>query len=138
MQPWPWPAPEAGAERRSGGYSSGSSSSSSSSGSSGGGSSDFTLFDFIVVLALIAFAVYGKRKVILENRAASKRRKADSEQLAASIRRRDPEFEGQAFSARASLAFHAIQEAWCAQDLEPARGFIPDGLHERFSIQLRE
>jgi hypothetical protein len=125
-----------------GGYSSGGSSSSSSysssSGSSSGGGGDFTLFDLIVVVALIAFAIYAKRKVIADHRAAAKRRMAESDELAASIRRRDPEFDGRAFTVRVSQAFHAIQKAWSEQDLEPVRGFMSDGLHERFSIQLRE
>ncbi len=35
-------------------------------------------------------------------------------------------------------AFHKAQESWCAQNLEPLRPFVSDGVFERFSLQIEE
>jgi Tim44-like domain len=127
-----------------GGYSSGSSSSSggyssgSSSSSSGGGGGEATLFDFIVLILMTGFAIY-MRKKILEKKASQLRlRRVRSDEIAAVLRARDPQFDSAAFTARVENAFAEIQEAWSTQDLGSVRRFMSDGLHERFSIQLRE
>ncbi|MBI5239182.1 MAG: TIM44-like domain-containing protein [Elusimicrobia bacterium] len=54
----------------------------------------------------------------------------------AALRRRDPGFEPEAFLSRVRGAFLKVQEAWCAQDMAPARAFVSDGVMERFGIQL--
>ncbi|MGH7128182.1 MAG: TIM44-like domain-containing protein, partial [Planctomycetaceae bacterium] len=54
----------------------------------------------------------------------------------AELRQRDPAFDEPAFLQRVSLAFVKIQHAWSEQNLAPARAFISDGIHERFSLQI--
>ncbi len=56
-------------------------------------------------------------------------------QLAA-LAARDPGFDDLKFRARMSTAFLKIQKAWSGQDMTPARAFISDAVHERFSIYL--
>jgi hypothetical protein len=125
-----------------GGYSSGGSSSSSSFGSSGGsssgGSGEFTLFDLILLLGFLAFAIYAHRSRLVATRKAAAKRLADAKAISETLREQDPNFDLDRFSTRVGGAFHAIQRAWSEQDLESVRGFLSDGLHERFSIQVRE
>jgi len=52
------------------------------------------------------------------------------------IRERDAAFDETQFLARASAAFLKIQESWSKQDMNPARGFVSDGVMERFEIQI--
>ncbi|QDU36830.1 Tim44-like domain protein [Maioricimonas rarisocia] len=52
------------------------------------------------------------------------------------IQARDPGFDEQAFLGRVTRAFVQIQHAWSEQNMLPARAFISDGIHERFSLQL--
>ncbi len=54
------------------------------------------------------------------------------------IQGRDPGFNEEAFLARASGAFLAIQDAWSNQDMAKARAFISDGVYERFTRQIAE
>jgi uncharacterized tellurite resistance protein B-like protein len=54
------------------------------------------------------------------------------------LRRSDPAFEPAAFLARMETAFRKAQDAWCAQELEPIRAFVSDGVFERFSLQIAE
>jgi len=124
-----------------GGYSSGGSSSSSSSysgGSSSSGSGEFTIIDVIILVAIIGFAIYSQRRLRVRKAEQARSKRLRSEEIAGAIRERDPGFDLDAFNARIARAFTQIQAAWSAQDLEPVRGFMSDGLHERFSIQLRE
>src|SRR5260221_711108 len=50
----------------------------------------------------------------------------------------DPAFDTDAFRARLTSAFVKIENAWCAQNLEPARPFVSDSIYERFQLQLQE
>jgi tellurite resistance protein len=50
----------------------------------------------------------------------------------------DASFDQAAFTARIESAFKKAQAAWCAQDLEPLRAFVSDGVFERFSLQIAE
>ena len=125
-----------------GGYSSGGGSSSyspsSSSGSLGRGGGDFTLFDGVVLLLTIGVAVVFTRRA---QRRMAQREREQQERARAwlkAIEARDPDFDFEAFEGRITDAFMKIQEAWSNQDLRRVRGFMSDGLHERFSIQLRE
>ena len=59
-------------------------------------------------------------------------------QALARIRQRDPGFVAEAFLSRVSGAFLAIQAAWSRQDMAPARGFVSDGVFERFGRQIAE
>ncbi len=125
-----------------GGYSSGgsrssSSFSSSSSHSSSQGGGDMGLFDGIVlVLAIGLIWVFLRRSRLLMAERA-RQRAAHQRALVARIQERDSGFDPGIFEERISRAFLKIQEAWSKQDLGDVRGFMSDGLHERFSIQLR-
>jgi len=63
---------------------------------------------------------------------------SSDEEAAAKLRAGDPAFDLAGFYGRVRLAFDRIQASWCAQNLEPVRPFISDGIHERFSIQFEE
>jgi hypothetical protein len=54
------------------------------------------------------------------------------------LRAADPGFDEARFLARVERAFHTAQASWCAQDLEPLRPFVSDGVFERFSLQIEE
>ncbi|HEB91025.1 MAG TPA: Tim44 domain-containing protein [Deltaproteobacteria bacterium] len=126
-----------------GGYSSGSSRSSSSSASSSSyssaqGSGEAGLID-LVVFVLVAGLIlllrrHGRRLMAERARTRSARQLA----LISRIQERDPDFDLETFEQRISRAFLRIQEGWSKQDLSDVRGFMSDGLYERFSIQLRE
>ncbi len=49
---------------------------------------------------------------------------------------RDPGFSRDAFVARARKAFDLTQAAWGSHDMSKARGFVSDGVMERFAIQI--
>ena len=125
-----------------GGYSSGggssssysSSSSSSSSSYGGGGSADFGFFDVLVLLGMLLIPI-AHAYVARITRAE---RAAESRAAASLIQQRDPEFDHDAFLERVGKAFLKIQEAWSNQDLSSVRGFMSDGVFERFSIQIDE
>jgi uncharacterized tellurite resistance protein B-like protein len=121
-----------------GGGSSSSSSYSSSSSSGGSGGGDFTAFDAIVlvVMLVVFIAVIRKHKRARAERV--EKRRAQSRKWATQLGGEAGAFDLEAFERRVSSAFLKIQEAWSNQDLRAVRGFMSDGLHERFSIQLRE
>lgn len=129
-----------------GGYSGGGSSSSSSSSSfsssssssGGGGGRDLTLVDLVIWVVIIAVVLFVKRQSDKTVRQQTVERRSQALEWASVIRERDPDFDLDAFGARVKRAFLRIQEAWSNQDLEDVRGFMSDGVHERFSIQLRE
>lgn len=50
----------------------------------------------------------------------------------------DPAFDEARFLTRTRAAFERAQESWCAQELEPLRAFVTDGVFERFSMQIEE
>jgi hypothetical protein len=50
----------------------------------------------------------------------------------------DADFNVNQFAGRVQTAFMKIQNAWCAQDMNPVWPFISDGVHERFTLQLDE
>lgn len=56
----------------------------------------------------------------------------------AQLKARDPAFDEARFLDRACAAFLKVQQAWTAGDMGPARGFVSDGVHERFTRQLRD
>jgi len=66
------------------------------------------------------------------------RERLDSRELAEVLRSTDPGFDEAEFLARVERAFGVAQEAWCAQQLEPLRHFVTDGVFERFSLQVEE
>jgi hypothetical protein len=54
------------------------------------------------------------------------------------LRQSDPAFDEARFLARVRTAFDKAQKSWCAQELEPLRPFVSDGVFERFSLQVEE
>ena len=122
----------------SGGGSSSSYSSSTYSGSSGGGSTTFILFDAIVIALVIGALVVATRHARRQHAERLHARKMRSLECFAQLEARDPRFNLATFTKRIEAAFLQIQEAWSNQDLRSVRGFMSDGLYERFSVQLRE
>jgi predicted lipid-binding transport protein (Tim44 family) len=54
----------------------------------------------------------------------------------ASLRAADAAFDLQAFAARVQTAFLALQQAWCAQNLEAGRAFLSPGCYFAWRAQL--
>jgi len=71
-------------------------------------------------------------------RSTPKRIARVSRVMADVLKRSDPSFDETRFLARVRTAFERAQTAWCAQDLEPLRPFVSDGVFERFSLQIEE
>lgn len=144
-----------------GGFSSGGGGSSFSSGRSGyrsrrgsgdGGAAIIELYLLLMTRhplvgwPVTLFALYMFYLFYLEGAAAHQRRaiargvvtqRADQLQARlAALRARDPAFDMERFLERVGGAFRRVQEAWCAQDMAPARALLSDGVHERFAIYL--
>lgn len=60
------------------------------------------------------------------------------EQGLAAIKAADPAFDEHAFIARAEQAFVALQAAWQARDVNPARDFMSPGLYFSWSAQVEQ
>lgn len=96
----------------------------------------------LIVVAVVAFI--GSRKGWWKHQERSIRRLAPQRARHASkvsagvLHGRDPDFDEARFLARVRVAFEKAQAAWCAQDLEPLRPFVSDGVFERFSLQIEE
>jgi predicted lipid-binding transport protein (Tim44 family) len=56
----------------------------------------------------------------------------------AEIKAADPAFDETAFVARAKEAFLALQDAWQARNVDPARGFMSPGLYFSWSAQVEQ
>ena len=135
-----WARAGGGGGYSSGGSSGGSSSSyssssySSSSGSGGEMTGGEAVMLVVMLVGLVFLYVHSRRH---EARTKAQRLDLDrsrTEPIAAS----DASFDLDRFRTRVRGAFAQIQAAWAAQDLSRVRGFMSDGVHERFSIQLRE
>ncbi|MBI5431477.1 MAG: TIM44-like domain-containing protein [Planctomycetes bacterium] len=129
------------------------------SGSGGGDSDDGILWLFywllrlaievpvvgvpLLIVVAVVFLV-GLRKgwwkhqerVIARTRPAREARA--SANVAAQLSNTDPSFDERAFLARVERAFGRAQSSWCAQELEPLRAFVSDGVYERFSLQIEQ
>ncbi len=97
----------------------------------------------LLIAALVLLSV-GSRKGWFRvqertiRRSRSRRRVTHSRVSAQSLRATDPTFDEARFLARVRDAFERAQKSWCAQDLEPLRPFVSDGVFERFSLQIEE
>lgn len=118
-----------------GGYSGGG-------GDSDGGSLPFPCFVVIVIIVLIIH--FANSATAQNNRVARTIRKAAPIQhdfvkndSLRELRTRDSDFDEARFLRRISAAFVKIQEAWSEQNLASVRAFISDGIHERFSLQIK-
>ena len=97
----------------------------------------------LLILAVATFFVgasrgWWKHQDRVIGRARPVRRMQASRVSASSLRATDPAFDEDRFLARVRTAFDKAQASWCAQDLEPLRPFVSDGVFERFSLQVEE
>lgn len=97
----------------------------------------------LLIFVCVLFAVGARRgwwkhqeRVIHRSRPA--RVAYAAAQRTARLREHDAAFDEAAFLARVENAFNKAQVAWCAQELEPLRPFVSDGVFERFSLQIAE
>jgi predicted lipid-binding transport protein (Tim44 family) len=61
---------------------------------------------------------------------------ASVEEGVANLRASDPGFEMDAFRGRVKVAFRALQDAWCAQNLDAGRAFLSPGAYFTWRAQL--
>jgi len=92
----------------------------------------------IVVFAVGARRGWWKHQERVISRARPVREQRVHARATDALQRSDPAFEPAAFLARIETAFRKAQDAWCAQELEPIRAFVSDGVFERFSLQIAE
>ena len=130
-------------------------------GGGGGGDSDgdglFWIFYLLIRLAIevpivgvplliiaVVIAIVGSRKgwwKVQEHaiaRSVPQRHALTSATVADRLRAIDPTFDERLFLGRVRSAFRKAQAGWCAQELEPLRPFVSDGVFERFSLQIEE
>lgn len=108
-------------------------------GFGGGGSSIWPLL--FIVLLFILYAIYVAQKQAMTNQSSGTSPRFDTgldRQAIDALRQADPAFDERAFYARVIAAFVKTQAAWTAQDLNPIRPFISDGIHERFGLEFLE
>lgn len=127
------------------------------SGGGGGGGGDGIGFLFYLLLRLcIHYPVVGIPLTILIlvglfwggkqtkegyqshviHREARKQRDHTRQLALFDLQNKDHQFDEEDFLKRVSQGFLKIQKAWSDQDMSPARAFISDGIHERFSLQI--
>jgi uncharacterized tellurite resistance protein B-like protein len=146
-------APEIGWARAGGGSNYGGGGGGGGSGGGGGGDGDLIFFliwlcikypviGIPLLIGFVALAVFGGKSareghVSRTIRRGAALQKTNAQQQALStLRLCDPDFDEAQFLARAGAAFVKIQDAWSNQNLSPARPFISDGIHQRFSLQI--
>lgn len=135
-----------------GGYGGGS----FSGGGNGGGGGGLALYFLIrlvfehpvigiptlIVVGIFFYYTYGKAETSYTGRAirnnTSKRRTKTDAQFCQEILKNDSEFDLVKFYTRIKSAFFKAQKAWCAQDLEPIRSFVSDGIYERWGLQIAD
>ncbi len=97
------------------------------------------LLIFIVVVFLLGTRKgWWKHQERVIERARPQRQAFVSSVVAGQLKERDPAFDERRFLARVENAFRKAQSSWCAQNLEPIRSFVSDGVYERFSLQIEE
>lgn len=96
------------------------------------------LIGVVVVFSMGAKRGWWRHQENVIQRARPARAAYAQAQRTAALKRDDPTFDENAFLARVEAAFRKAQSAWCAQDLEPLRPFVSDGVFERFALQIAE
>ncbi len=97
------------------------------------------LLIIVVVVFLVATRKgWWKHQERVIERARPQRQALTSSTVATQLKERDPAFDERRFLARVENAFRKAQSSWCAQNLEPIRAFVSDGVYERFSLQIEE
>ncbi|HZZ71906.1 MAG TPA: TIM44-like domain-containing protein [Pirellulales bacterium] len=102
------------------------------------------LITFLILAAVVIFVVVIVHYLQQAQQADVIRRgheavdESHHQQTVAQICAGDPHFDEGAFGERVKTAFLKIQTGWSAQNLEPARPFMSDGVWERFSLQISE
>ena len=101
----------------------------------------FALIFIGVIIYIIYRAVRGAQ-TSMQDKVIARGAIAASENLVSGglrrLRKNDPAFDPEAFTARVCDSFKKLQRAWCEQSLATVRPFISDGIHERFSLQFEE
>ena len=97
-----------------------------------------TLIVGVVVMIYGSREGWFRRQQQVIRRSGVKHKLMASKTAAAKLIAVDPNFDEAKFSARVVAAFQRIQDGWCAQDLEPMRAFVSDGILERFALQIAE
>lgn len=87
------------------------------------------------LILLIWLFVHLKRRAI--RRMSARKHEAAEQAAIAEIKKRDPDFNVDAFRQRGREIAVRIQEAWCAGDMRPMRRFLSQGVYNRFRLQLR-
>ena len=150
-----------------GGYGGGSGGGGGGGGGSGGGGGDgigfviYLLIRLLIILCIeyplvgipltlivIGVAIYLFKTGALKTnhhrqgrtirRAGKLQKRSIQDDAIAQLKQRDPGFDEAALMGRIKKAFHAIQKAWCDQNLKTVQAFISDGIYERFSLQFEE
>lgn len=92
----------------------------------------------VVLLAVGARRGWWKHQERVIQRSAPLRAARTDRRAAEALKEADAAFDHDAFVARVERAFRLAQNAWCAQQLDPLRPFVSDGVFERFSLQIAE
>ena len=122
-----------------GGFSSGG-----SYGGGGGGPADpvVVVIFFVLIIGVGAASIVGgflgNKDEETDDRPTYATRRTGHLDNIAKLQRTDPNFDFDEFAHRVEHAFLEIQDAWCAQDMEPVRAYVSDSILERFSLQIGE
>lgn len=113
----------------------------SSSGSSTGGSPVVFVVIVGLVAAVLIFRWWASRRsgAATNSRADAPNGDIDEQAVSsglAGLQARDPNFNQQVFMDRAQTTFFALQNAWMAGNLEPARIYLSDGIYQRWKLQV--
>lgn len=93
----------------------------------------------VLIVVFVGFREgWWKKQERTIRRSRPDRRAHASAVSADALREHDPAFDGRRFLERVGTAFDTGQASWCAQDLEPMRPFVTDGVFERLSLQVEE
>lgn len=103
------------------------------------------MFTFIVIISFSFFmaAIYGakkktQRKKIHETITRGVKKQNENKQTIQyeKIKALDPDFDISKISARVEHAFYMIKKGWSEHDMSSARGFITEGIYQRYAIQF--
>ena len=96
------------------------------------------LFCLFCVGVLLVYLVRGRRaKRPVETRPTIRVNPVIQERSVDALKERDASFDAQAFTERTRAVVAAVNKAWLAGDMGPARRLISDGVFVRFTTQLQ-
>jgi tellurite resistance protein len=100
--------------------------------------SGLLIFILMIVLPLTVKGVRHWREVRREEERERRRGRARSRRLASRLRDGEHPFDLRRFLARVERAFLVTQQGLARHDLDPARPFLSDGVHECFALEIEE